>query len=354
MKTRIFSLLFALLLVFSLTSCKDPEAPADPGAPLDVRIYTLNGTTGFGIAKLMSDAKNGAYPSINYSIEIKTEASDVLAALVNGSVDIAALPTNAASTVYNKTNGGVEILAVNTLGCLYLTNTTGAKVNSIADLGGKTVYAPAQNPTFIFTYLCQQNGLTVITNGTPAANEVYIDSTSYAQPAALRDAVASGSVGLAVLPEPMVTIAVNKGAAASPAVAISVDLDLTAAWDQIPGKAGTLVQGCIVVRREFLQAHPEAVASFLAAYEQSISFLNANPTEAAKLIYSLGIFKDPKQSEESNLATIASAIPRCNVRYIAGADMKTAVSTYLAILAGINPQSIGGKLPTEDFYHIAA
>ncbi len=353
MKTRILSLLFAIVLVFTLASCQKPETPSQPGDPVDVRIYTLNGTTGFGIAKLMNDAKNGAYPAYNYTVDIKTEATDVLAALVNGSVDIAALPTNAASTVFNRTNGGVEIIAINTLGCLFLTNTTGVKVNSIAELGGKTVYAPAQNPTFIFTYLCQQNGLTVITDGTPAANEVYIDSTSYAKPAALRDAVASGTVGLAVLPEPMVTIAVNKGASASPAVTVNVDLDLTVEWDKIPGKAGTLVQGCVVVRKEFLEAHPDAVANFLTAYEQSIAFLNQSPTEAAKLIYSLGIFKDPQQSEESNLATIASAIPRCNVRYIAGNDMKNAVSTYLGILTSINPQSIGGKVPTDNFYYIA-
>ncbi len=353
MKTRILSLFFAIVLVFTLASCKNPDPAQQPDQPLEVRIYTLNGTTGFGIAKLMNDAKNGAYPTYDYTVDIKTEASDVLAALINGSVDIAALPTNAASTVFNKTNGGVQIIAINTLGCLFLANTTGVKINSIAELGGKTVYAPAQNPTFIFTYLCQQNGLTVITDGTPAANEVYIDSTSYAQPAALRDAVASGTVGLAVLPEPMITIAKNKGAAASPAVSVNVDLDLTAEWDKLPDKAGTLVQGCVVVRTAFLQEHPEAVASFLAAYEQSINFLNQNPEEAAKLIYSLGIFKDPKQSQENNIATITDAIPRCNIRYIAGSNMKSAVSTYLGILAGINPQSIGGKVPTDNFYYIA-
>ncbi|MBQ8310054.1 MAG: ABC transporter substrate-binding protein [Clostridia bacterium] len=173
----------------------------------DIRVYTLNGTTGFGMAKLMSDAKAGNSTE-DYTFTVKTDASEVTAALINGDADIAALPTNAASNVYNKTQGGVKVLAVNTLGCLYLLTNQNTTVTSFDDLKGKTVYAPAQNPTFILKYLCEQNGLVVGT-------DVIIDSTSYAQPAALKDAVAAGIVDIAVLPEPMVTIAINTANAAT-------------------------------------------------------------------------------------------------------------------------------------------
>ncbi len=166
-----------------------------------INVYTLNGTTGFGMAKLMDDAKNDQTTE-QYTFIVKSDASDVTAALINGDADIAALPTNAASNVYNKTNGGVKILAVNTLGCLYLLTRQNNSVTSFASLKGKTIYVPAQNPTFIFTYLCRQNGLEV-------GKDIFIDSTSYAQPAALKDAVAAGAVEYAVLPEPMVTIAIN-------------------------------------------------------------------------------------------------------------------------------------------------
>ena len=354
MKQRIFSLFFALALLSSLAACKPQNGPesstgGDTGEPapsaVDVRVYTLNGTTGFGMAKLMEDAANGAFSTEKYQFEVKTDASEVLLALTSGSVDIAALPTNAASTVYNKTKGGVRILAINTFGCLYLLNTGSSAVASISDLGGKTVYVPAQNPTFIFTYLCRQSGLEVITSGTPAANQILIDSTSYAQPAALRDAVASGKAELAVLPEPMVTIAKSKGAAATPAVNVKVELDLTEVWDEFPGKQDTLVQGCVVVRTEFLEAHPEAVANFLKAYEVSISFLNSNTEDAAALIAKHGIF------ENANVAKIA--IPKCNVRYLDGSAMKSAVSAYLEILSTVNAASIGGAVPKDDFYHIA-
>ena len=161
-----------------------------------IKVFTLNGTTGFGMAKLIAEDTVNEYT-------VKTDASDVTAALVSGDADIAALPTNAASALYNKTGGKVVILAVNTKGCLYLLNSTGEKIESLADLKGKTVYVPAQNPTFIVTYLLGAAGLTV-------GKDVFLDSESYAVPANLRDAVASGEVELAVLPEPMVTIAKAK------------------------------------------------------------------------------------------------------------------------------------------------
>ena len=171
-----------------------------------INVYTLNGPTGFGMAKLMNDAKAGKTVE-QYAFTVQTDASDVTAALLNGSADIAALPTNAAANVYNKSEGAVVVLAVNTLGCLYVLTNQNETITSFEDLRGKTVYVPAQNPTFIFTYLCQQNGLEV-------GKDIFINSTAYKKPADLKDAVAAGVVDIAVLPEPMVTIAINTAAAA--------------------------------------------------------------------------------------------------------------------------------------------
>ena len=357
MKTRFLTLICALLLLVSLVSCTVTQTPAgqttepagsastdpteegtssaQPSEPVAVRVYTLNGTTGFGMAKLMEDAANGAFPNVNYSIEVKTDpATEVLPALIKGEVDIAALPTNAASVVYNKTNGGVRILAINTLGCLYLVTTDGSTVASLADLAGKTVCVPAQNPTFLATHLLAANGL---------SESVTLDSSSYAQPADLRDAVAAGAVEIAILPEPMVTIA--KATAAKNGKTVDVQLDLTAEWDQLPGEAGTLVQGCVVVRTAFLEEHPETVAEFLRAYKSSVEYVNSNTEEAAALIARYGIF--------ANEAVAKNAIPRCNIAYLDGADMRAAMETYLGILFTVNPTAIGGALPGADFYYPA-
>ena len=328
MKTKIFSLLLIVTLLLSFAACAAPEDKPD------VKIYTLNGTTGFGMAKLMSDAKTDEAFS-HYKFEVKEDASDVTAAMISGDADIAALPTNAAANLYNKTQGKVKILAVNTLGCLYLLTNQNASVNGFSDLKGKTVYAPAQNPTFIFKYLCEQNGLTV-------GKDVKIDSTSYAAPAALKDAVAAGKVDVAVLPEPMVTVA-SAAAKKAGTATLTVAMDLTEEWNRVSEK-DSLVQGCVVVRTEFLEAHPEAVKQFLSAYKESIEYLGTDLEKASQMIADCGIF--------ANAAVAKTAIPKCNVRYVDGEAMKASMKTYLNVLHGINPAAVGGALPADDFYYI--
>ena len=300
----------------------EPE-PTDSANPMNVMV--LNGTTGFGMANLMDASANGQ-TKVAYNFTVETDASNILAALINGSADIAALPTNAAATVYNKTQGGVQILALNTLGVLYLVTDGSVEISSMADLAGQTVYAPAQNPTFIFQYLCQANGLTDVT----------IDNT-YAQPADLNTAVASGEVSIAVLPEPMVTVAKSK----NPDLVVA--LDLTAEWDKIAPE-GSLVQGCVVVRTAFAQEHPGVVADFLTEYGASIEGLLNDIEGTAAKIEATGIF--------AKAAVAAKAIPNCNICFITGAEMQEAMERFLGIMHSVAPASVGGAIPGEDFYCI--
>ena len=339
MKTRLLSICLALALLFSMSSCflfnKDEQGENPSAETPTINVYTLNGTTGFGMAKLMNDSKAGNTTE-KYNFSVQSDASVVTSALLNGSADIAALPTNAAANIYNKSEGGVVVLAVNTLGCLYLLTNQNATVTSFADLRGKTVYVPAQNPTFIFTYLCKQNGLEI-------GKDITIDSTSYAQPAALKDAVAAGIVDIAVLPEPMVTIAANTAKSANNGTVITTAMDLTAEWNKV-APAGSLVQGCVVVRRAFLEQYPEAVENFLKEYKASIEYLSTDIDSAAQMIVDNGIFTSAPVAKK--------ALPNCNVCFLDGAAMKSAMETYLGILSGINAASIGGKLPAENFYYI--
>ncbi len=337
MKIRLLSILTLVALLFSMTSCLSwgtaQKQPDDEKAPI-INVYTLNGTTGFGMAKLMNDAKAGTTVE-KYNFSVQSDASMVTAALLNGTADIAALPTNAAANIYNKSEGGVVVLAVNTLGCLYLLTNQNATVNSFEDLRGKTVYVPAQNPTFIFTYLCKQNGLEV-------GKDVIINSSTYAQPAALKDAVAAGLVDIAVLPEPMVTIAINTAKSSGSNTVITTAMDLTAEWNKVAPE-GSLVQGCVVVRRAFLEQFPEAVENFLKEYKASIEYLSTDLDSAAQMIVDNGIFTSAPVAKK--------ALPNCNVCFLDGAAMKSAMETYLGILHGIAPASIGGQLPADNFYY---
>ena len=336
MKTRLLSICLVAILLFSMVSCmlfeEKGENPQEE-TPI-INVYTLNGTTGFGMAKLMNDAKAGKTTE-KYNFSVQTDASMVADALLNDSADIAALPTNAAANLYNKSEGEVVVLAVNTLGCLYLLTNQNETITSFEDLRGKTVYVPAQNPTFIFTYLCKQNGLEV-------GKDITINSSTYAQPAALKDVVAAGIVDIAVLPEPMVTIAINTAKTANNGTVITNAMDLTAEWNKVSAE-GSLVQGCVVVRREFLEAYPEAVENFLTEYKASIEYLSTDIDSAAQMIVDNGIFTSAPVAKK--------ALPNCNVCFLDGAAMKSAMETYLGILYGIAPVSVGNKLPADDFYY---
>lgn len=322
---KILSLLLILVLSLSLfASCgKDEETNTEEGKT-NVKVSVLNGTTGFGMAHLMEQNANKK-ASNNYTFSVESEGTDIIAQLVNGTVDIAALPTNAASVVYNRTQGAVKVIAINTLGVLYVID-SGNSVNSIADLEGKKIYCPAQNPMFILKHLLNKNGI-----------NAEIDTT-YSAPADLRSALASGELddAIAVLPEPMVTIAqsANKN--------LRVALDLTEEWNKV--EDSSLVQGCVVVRTEFLTKNKDAVDKFLAEYKTSIEYMSTNTADAAKLVKKHGIF--------ANENVAKAAIPKCNVAYMDGSDMKKAMEGFLAAMNTVAPASIGGALPTDDFYYV--
>lgn len=326
--TKIFALVTALFMLSALTACGQSATPSANVPEEPINIMVLNGTTGFGMANLIYSAQH-AEAEQNYNFSVETDASNIMAALINGSADIAALPTNAAATLYARTNGEVQVLALNTRGVLYLVSDGSLEISGLADLKGQTVYAPAQNPSFIFQYLCQENGLSI-------GEDVIIDN-SYAQPADLNAAVAAGEVQLAVLPEPMVTVARSANEN------IKVALDLTEEWDKV-APVGSLVQGCVVVRQDFAESHANELEVFLDEYAASVNGLSKDVAGTAQNIEAVGVF--PKA------AVAEKAIPNCNICFIKGAEMQTALSDFLEILYSVAPASVGGVLPDDGFYCI--
>lgn len=324
-KVKLLTIALSLVLVlsFALTACNVVKLDEE----LEIKISVLNGTTGFGIAKLMSDSKADK-TELNYNVAVESDAANIQAGLINGSIDIAALPTNAAAALYNKTEGKVKIAAVNTLGVLYLM-TNGVEIDSIDDLKGKTVYAPAQNPAFIFEAICRANDLI------PGEN-ITID-TAYAQPADLRAALVSGNVDIAVLPEPMVTIAKSAN------TSLSVSLDLTEEWEKVYGE-NSLMQGCIVVRAEWAEAHPKELEQFLSDYEASVKYTTDFPKEASELIVENGIFAGKAPVAEK-------AIPKCNIVYMDADDnIAECLDKFYNALYAVNPKAVGGKVPDSNIY----
>ena len=299
----------------------DPQPDTVP-----VRVSVLSGTTGFGIAPMIADADKSA---LDLRFTVETDASVIMPALLNGTCDIAALPTNAASVLYNKQPGCIQVLAVNTRGVLYLVTSEDVAVNSFEDLRGMTVYCPAQNPQFVFSALCTAYGVE------PNA-DMFIDTT-YAQPAELRTALAAGKVKCAVLPEPMVTIALSANST------LKVALDLNEAWEYAADGEFALMQGCIVVRTAFAVQHPDIVEQFLTEYETSVNTVIADPEAAGRAIAEAGIF--------SNAGVAAAAIPRCNLCFVTGREMAEGLDSFYRVIGSVAPAAIGGYLPDARFYY---
>lgn len=314
---RIVAMITAAVMLFSLAAFAACSKKQDD---TEIRIAALKGPTGMGMVKL-ADKQN--YP--NYTVSIEASPDALNPRIISGEVDVAAVPVNLASVLYNKLDGDISVLAVSTLGVLYVVE-AGSEVNSVADLAGKTVYATGQGatPEYILNYLLDKNGVA----GSVEVNYV-------GEHAALATMLANGSAEIGMLPEPNVTstLAGNDN--------LRIALNLTEEWNKVCSTE--LVQGVVIARKSFVNEHPEAIEQFLREYEKSSAFVNENIDEAAKLIVDVGIL--------GNVEIAKKAIPNCNISFSKGEAMHKAVEGMLAVLFEANPKSIGGKLPDKDFYY---
>ena len=298
-----------------------------------VNVLALKGPTAMGMVSLMDQADQDEITEETYDFQIVASPDEVSPAIAQGTADIAAVPANLASVLYQKTDGGVQVLTINTLGVLYLVE-NGDQVQSVSDLKGKTIYASGKGatPEYALNYILKENGLT-------PGEDVQIEWKS--EHAECVAALAEHEDAAALLPQPFVTTAQSKNDS------LRVALDLTEEWDKIQkdnGGNSSLVTGVTVVRTEFAQEHPEIVEDFMERYQESVSYVNEHIEEAAKLIGDYDIV--PEEIAKK-------ALPECNIVYIDGAEMKEKLSGYLEVLEQENPQAVGGALPADEFYYDA-
>ena len=330
---RALTLLLALTLVIvPLVSCTKEPDKNDTNTQtlnknLEMKIYFLNGTTALGASKLIVDTKAGNV-DMNYKIEVMAAADQITGAIISGDCVIAALPTNAAANLYKKSGGKVQLLAINTLGVLYLLN-NGETVTDFNSLRGKTIYLPGagSNPEYITAALLEANGLT--------SDDVTLDTTSYPSPDALATAVTTGTVSLAVLPEPKVSVvtANNKN--------VSVAMNFTTEWEKVYGE-NTLAQGCLVVNADFAKKHPQELSKFLDDYKASVEYITAGSDEAIATVVEAGIIPAAPMAKK--------ALPNCNICFIEGKAMKDAISVFYEKLYASNPKAIAA-IPDDGFYY---
>ena len=312
---KFLAILLSLIIIIGATACSKTKK-----TDVTVNIGVLKGPTGMSAAWLME--QNDQKLSANeYNFTVAGTPDAITGQLINGDMDIAALPTNAISALYNKTEGKISVLGVNALGVLYILE-NGNSINSVSDLAGKTVLASGKGSTaeYVLNYILEKNGV--------IAEIVWAAEHSEAATLALK-----GDYDIVMLPEPFVTNVTAKSDA------FRVALDLTEEWEALGN--GELTMGGIAVRTAFLEEHPDAVKAFVDEYGKSVAFTNSQPEDAAKLIAKYEI-----AAEE----VAKNAIPRCNIVWLHGKDYKAVLENFLGVVYNANPAGIGGKMPGNDFY----
>lgn len=345
------SLTLALLLALSLTACgqREKTAPVKQVEPMErmtLRVAALKGPTAMGMVKMMSDVDAGEpFSNNDYQFTLAGSADEVTPALIKGDLDVVCVPANLASVLYNKTEGGVVCLAVNTLGVLYIVE-NGEEIRTMEDLRGKTIVSAGKGatPEYGLRYLLSENGI-------DPDRDVTIDWKS--EHSECVAALASGAATIAMLPQPFVTAAQGK------IETLRTALDLTAEWDALDN-GSAMVTGVVVARKAVLEESGAMLETwlngtapgwdkggpidcFLADYADSVGWVNANPAEAGALIAEYGIVESAALAEK--------ALPRCNIVCLTGQEMFEKLSGYLQVLSDAAPESVGGALPRDDFYY---
>lgn len=293
----------------------------------DIKVAALKGPTAIGMVKLMNDNEDKKTAN-NYTFQIEAAADAFTADLIKGNVQIAAMPCNAAATLYNKSNGKVSVVGINTLGVLYILDNKG-EVTNVSDLKGRTIYTTGKGTTPEYTLRYLLN-----TNGIDPDKDVHIEFKSEASEVAAIMASAKEET-VAMLPQPFATTVLMNNKEAR------IALDVTKEWENVSKDGSTVVTGVIVVNTEYYNNHKAAVDKFLEEYKLSADYVNANVDEVLTLVEKYGITK---------AAVAKQAIPKCNITIITGSDAKDKISKYLNVLYEANPASVGGKLPEDNFY----
>ena len=299
------------------------EAPAESEATeATLHIAGLKGPTTMGLVNLMADEVASSYDFTMYGA-----ADEIVPLLVKGDLDAAAVPANLAATLYNKTNGAVEVACINTLGVLYIVE-NGETVNSVADLKGQTIVTTGKGatPEYVLRYVLSENGV-------DPDSDVTIEYCSEATEALSK--VQAGEATIAMLPQPFVTSALSQ------VEGLRVALDMNEEWQKVAGSK--LVTGVLVVRKDAVENDPEAFASFMEGYAASVEAANSDLEGTAALCEQYGVV--------AKAALAQKALPQCNIVFETGDEMKADLETYFNVLYAADPTSVGGTLPADDFYY---
>ena len=309
----------------------DPSTEASGAKVLDVlRVHTP--TTLAYAAPMTSFGTYGNLDAVVGQVKKDNWASaDVLKSLlVNGETDLAATPSYVAANLFNK-GVPLRLVAMQVWGMLYVIGPAGSSAQGLEALRGKTVGVPMPNnmPDLVFRYLLGQKGWNADSDLTIAP---------YPDGQGALNALLTGEVDYAVLPEHPASVSLAKSQQQGKALERTVDLQ--ALWAEVTGGEARFPMAGLVMPSA-LTENSALVGAVLSELEAAVADVNAMSEETVAAISSANDVPAP---------IVKEVIPRLQLKIVAAADAKSELEDFYTRLSTRNPDIIGGSLPAADFY----
>lgn len=259
-------------------------------------------------------------------LKLYSSMEEMTALATSNDYSFMSIAVNSAATLYNK-NMDIKLINVGTWGGMYLV-TTDKSCNNWEDLKGKQLYVPNKGsvPDVIAQYFLNKHNIKV-------GSDVEFVYSTHPEIAQL---IKSGKAIYAIDAEPFATS--NKENISN----YNIVSDYVNEWKKSQGDEYDLPASCIITNGKFLSDNEELVNKFNEEYEKALKWTKENPVEASQLA-------EKYLNSDSNL--MEKAIPNIPMLYKTSIEAKSDIEKYYNILLDFKAESIGGKLPDENFYY---
>ena len=316
---KILTLILTIILGVSAVGCNLTSK--------EVKIISGNSLDGISISKLIKE-ENEIKKGYNTTYNIENNKEKLEKSLENEKYDIAIVPTDMATKVYNK-NSNYQICASIGEGSYYLVTSDPTITGFNSTLINKDVAIIEKNSMIdiISKSILNKNNV-----DDSKVNFKYVSSAPE-----IVTTLALGNIRTGIVPETSLTTLLYKHSG----------LKILTSTNEAYEKAFNIKEGysqfSIIVKKDFAKDNKEYVNEFLSKVKSSIDFVNKNPLQAGAYGEELSIPIKPQ--------VLSKAIKRCNLKFIIVDEFKNNYKELFNILYNYNKEAVGGTVIDESIYY---
>lgn len=326
---------FLLILILVIAGCgctsKDVEEPVEKADKIDKIV--ISSPFSPLVMPMAYIVENNMLDEVANDVElvIWNNPDQLRIMMTQDDVHFVSVPSNVASIFYNK-GTDLKLLEISVWGVFYVISSN-TSVQSLHDLTAQEVYVPfkGDQPDLVFRYICQQQGIDPFKD---------LEIQYVSSPLDLTLNLLAGTAEYAVTLEPGASQAIRK--AQENGITIERVIDIQEEWGSVTGTDPRLPNAGVVALPGILE-NPIAIEAFCKAYDEGVKWSNQNPHEAAILAAKYVEGVDAAAFEEALNYTIFESVP--------ARDSKKELEFMYSCFMDLEPDSIGGKLPDEEFYY---